>query len=473
MAETVRPYPASRLRPRWWESAAAIARPYLKHRGQTLNDLTAALDQYQARGIDVLEIFAPFWGGECYHGLDSLDFFAIDPAIGTLEDYHRLVAQAHSRGMAVILFINLGYCHEQFPAFLQACEDVRAGVDSPPRRLFLWSQSGSDRMDRSLAPYFMNDSHGNWRWSQRAGSYFWVKWEGEQGGFHLPQFNFADPGWQAEVRRILRHWLGSGIDGLVIDAVNWYVGCTWEICRSTMTDIIHEAQNQFCQPEGAGGFKDDPLPWLEQGGWNCLMDYSIKLWWEGLDVIRTALQDGDPRPLEAALRGYRDRVVAAGGVCYIDPPDLEDLPLEAQLLGAALTATMGELVLLLGDLSAPAALGGQARPAPGTAGAYRDGLDGLLRLRRRFPALCAGGERRQLPTSDDRRGYAYLRGSGEQRALVVCNFQPAPLPLRVELSGLSVTGLEDLISGEQLPVKGAALSLRLPAYGYRIYRCQS
>jgi hypothetical protein len=79
-----------------------------------------------------------------------------------------------------------------------------------------------------------------------------------------------------------------------------------------------------------------------------------------MDVIRNVLRSGDPWPIEAALCSYRDRVVAEGGICYIDPPDLTDFPPEAQLLGAALAASMGELVLLKGDLSVP--LGLSARP---------------------------------------------------------------------------------------------------------------
>ncbi len=473
MTEMAHSYPASVLPRSWWETASAIARPYLKFRGATLNDLTAALEDYQRRGIDTLEIFAPCKGGVCYHGLDTIDYYQIDPAIGTLDDFRRLVRAAHARKMAILLFVNLGYGHEQFPAFLKACDDVRAGIDSPETRLFLWSETGQDRMDRSLAPYFMNDSHGNWRWSERAGRYFWVKWEGENGGYHLPQFNFADPGWQAEVQRIIRYWLATGIDGLVVDAVNWYIGCNWEICRSSMTDVIREADNQFCQPEGAGGFHDDPVRWIEQGGWNCLMDYSIKLWWENVDVIRDALRAGDPRPVEAALRRYRDRVVAAGGICYIDPPSLAGLPLEAQLCGAALTASIGELVLLLGDLSAPLAPGVAQDPGRQVEIAYRDGLDRLLQARRRCPALCAAGARRQVPTDDDARFYAFLRGSAGERALAVFNFQPEAQPVLVDLAGLSIAGLEDLISGEQMALAGDTLSLDLPAYGYRLYRVVS
>jgi hypothetical protein len=470
MAEIAHTYPASVLPPRWWETAAAIARPYLKFRGATLNDLAASLDNYQARGIDTLEIFAPCQGGVCYHGLDTIDYYQIDPAIGTLDDFRRLVREAHARQMAIILFINLGYGHEQFPAFLKACADIRAGIDSPETHMFLWSKTGQDQMDRSRAPYFMNDSHGNWRWNERAGRYFWVKWEGEKGGYHLPQFNFGDPGWQAEVQRIIRYWLATGIDGMVIDAVNWYIGCTWEICRTTMTGVIREADHQFCQPEGAGGFHDDPVRWVEEGGWNCTMDYSIKLWWENVDVIRDALRSGDPRPVEAALRRYRDRVVAAGGVCYIDPPDLADFPLEAQLMGAALTASMGELILLLGDLSAPHLAYDAQDPARQTGPAYRAGLERLLRLRRRCPALCAGGARRQLATSDDARFYAFVRASAGERALAVFNFQPTAQPVVVDLTGQSIAVLEDLISGEQATLAGEALSLDLPAYGYRMYR---
>ena len=454
---------------RWWETASAIARPYLKFMGKTLNDLIADLDEYQARGIDTLEIFAPCQGGVCYHGLDTLDFYKIDPAIGSLEDFYRLAAEAHARRMAVVLFVNLGYGHEQLPAFLKACEDIRAGVDSPETRLFLWSDTGQDQMDRSRAPYFMNDSHGNWRWSERAGKFFWVKWEGEKGGYHLPQFNFGDAGWQAEVRRIIRFWLATGIDGMVIDAVNWYIDCTWEICLSSMTEVIGEADNQFCQPEGAGGFRDDPVEWITRGGWNCIMDYSIKLWWEGVDVIRAAIMSGDPRLVEAALRRYRDRVVAAGGVCYIDPPTLTDFPLAAQAMGAALTASMGELILLLGNLSARLEPDGLQDSAYQAELAYRAELDRLLQLRRRCPSLCAGGERCQLPTSDDTRFYAFLRGSAAaEQALAVFNFQPTDQLVTVDLTGQDIHILKDLLTGEKVTPAGDTLSLDLPAYGYRI-----
>jgi glycosidase len=456
------PTPPSTLPMCWWKTASGMVRPYLKAHQRTLRDLTGDLDAYRALGIDAVEVFAPLHGGVCYNGLDTLDFYTIDPAIGTLEDFTRLITEAHARHIAVVMFINLGYGHEQLPVFLKACDDVRAGVDSPEARMFCWSATGQERMDRSRAPYFMNDTHGNWRWSERARKYFWVKWEGERGGYRLPQFNFADPGWQAEVQRILHTWLKLGADGMVIDAVNWYVGCTWDICRASMTDVIGAADNQFCQPEGAGGFQDDPMAWVTLGGWNCVMDYSIKLWWEGKDTIGDAVRTADPRPIEAALQGYRDRVVAAGGVCYIDPPGLDDLSLPARLLGAALTASLGELLILIGEQTLPQPQG------------YCAGLAELLHLRKRYPVLCAGGERRQLPTSDDARFYALLRQApGVETVLAVFNFQPQPETVQVDLVGTSFNGRAiDLISGETVDGSGR-LAVALPAYGYRFFSLSS
>jgi hypothetical protein len=96
--------------------------------------------------------------------------------------------------MHIVAFLNLGYGHEAFPAFLTACDDVREGRDTAETRMILWSKSGRDVMDRSKATYFLNDADGAWRWSERAQCYLWVTWEGEQGGYHLPQFNWGDPG---------------------------------------------------------------------------------------------------------------------------------------------------------------------------------------------------------------------------------------------------------------------------------------
>jgi hypothetical protein len=227
-----------------------------------------------------------------------------------------------------------------------------------------------------------------------------------------------------------------------------------------MTDVLNAGVPLFSQPEGAGGFGDDPVQWITNGGFTCVMDYSLKIWWEGKDVVRDAILTGDPRPIEAALRGYRDRVAAEGGVCYIDTADLPGAPVAQRLLAAATVATVGELFLEIGD-------------GAGWDDDYRRGVRQLLAARRRYPALCAGGTRTALQTSDDSRWYAFLRESNGdgQTMLVVMNFGAEAATVTVELRERRV-GLREIWSGDELIAHGHA-SIELPGYGYAIFAVES
>jgi carboxypeptidase family protein/alpha amylase-like protein len=128
---------------RWWESAPAIMRVHLKAREDrpavSLDPAKASaqLDEIREAGFTVIEIFAPAEGGNSFGGLDTINRYRIDPALGTMDDFQRLVRLAHSKGMAVITFDNLGYCSVEASDFLKACDDVKAGRDSKEARFFL------------------------------------------------------------------------------------------------------------------------------------------------------------------------------------------------------------------------------------------------------------------------------------------------------------------------------------------------
>jgi hypothetical protein len=186
------------------------------------------------------------------------------------------------------------------------------------------------------------------------------------------------------------------------------------------------------------------------------MDYSVKLWWEGVDLVGDAIRRGDPRPIEAALRRYRDRVVAAGGVCSIDTATLDGAPLAQRLLAAATVATIGELFLEIGD--------GATRDD-----GYRQGVRAVLQAQRDFPALCAGGTRTVLSTSGGDGVYAFLRqGSAEDvPVLVARNFANEHMTTTIDLEGRELR-LRDLRTGVQAVANGR-LTLALPAYGYALY----
>ena len=74
-----------------------------------LNGVTAQLDQLQSLGVTILWIMPIHPIGEKGRkGIfgspySIMDYYAVDPAYGTLEDFKRLVSEAHKRGMKVIM----------------------------------------------------------------------------------------------------------------------------------------------------------------------------------------------------------------------------------------------------------------------------------------------------------------------------------------------------------------------------------
>lgn len=402
----------------WWERAVGVVRASPRTTGRTLRDLIGDLDRIAALGFDVLEVFAPCHGGTVYEGLDVIDFYAVDPVIGSMDDFVLLVREAHQRGIAVIPFLNLGYVNASHPSFIQACDDRARDLTTDATRTYIWADSPDERIPYPADTHFLQGSAGRWHWSDRARSYYWVKWDGENGDAALPQLNWGDPGWRAEAARILAFWRAAGADGFVLDAVNWYIGCDWPTIRELALDA---GARTYAHPEGAGGFGDEPAPWITEGGFTVLLDYSLRVWWEGIDVLRDGVASGSFEGIEEALVRYRDVVDAVGGICYLDPPRPGDLTVQQARLAAAIVASAGELYY---------EPNGVERMTDAELGIVSE----MLRLRRRHPALAARGPR--VPVSSGHRAvYTFVRGDGPDRVLVALNFSETAITTECGVPG--------------------------------------
>jgi hypothetical protein len=218
--------------------------------------------------------------------------------------------------------------------------------------------------------------------------------------------------------------------------------------------------NVWIQGEGAGGFSEDPVPWVEEGGWNSVEDYGLGTWWvAGSHVILKGFQTGDPRSIETALRNSHDRIVAAGGSLFASALQFQDpvVPTRREAPHLAFASQIG-----IGDLIGYDLRDMKVEP---------DGeIQWLLRLKRDHPALQQTGRRRQMPTNADDKYYAFLRTSpdGGERVLVLLNFQRGFQQIEVNLGGLDTAGLVELKTGEELSPSGT-LRTGLYSYGYRFY----
>ncbi len=433
------------------------------------------LDEFRDAGIGMVEIYAPAEAGNSFLGLDTIDRYKVDPRIGTMDDIRRLVDLAHAKDLKIISIDNFGCCSVEAVDFLKACDDVKAGRDTRESRMFLWADSAEAPPPPTAGrpdPFFMvRPTHLGgynsakveiWAPSARAGKHFWSRWDGVDlagNRVRLPQYNWFSEEFQEECEKIVRFWMDTGVDGMMIDAVNWYVGCDWAKNRARMTDVIRSYGVKYSQPEGAGAFRDDPVPWVTDGGWACVQDYGLGIFWEkGSNVVTKAIETGDPRGIEPALRNYHDRVVDAGGVLFFAPLRFED-PVKTRL-AVAVTAAVGDLVswsTVIDDLWSPV--------IPDAEEAR------VMKLKAAHPALYNRSRRQLLPVAAPEKHYAFLRVArdGSERMLVVLNFQLETQTVEVNVSGVDFATATDLLGSARLQ-REPLLRVEVPAFGYRFFQ---
>ena len=178
-----------------------------------LNGVTAKLDYLQELGIAAIWLM-PINPSPSYHKYDITDYYSIDRDYGTLDDFRRLVQEAHSRGIAVLMDLVLHHTSSQHPWFREACK----GPENPYWNYYKWLLPEEIKARNLATRDITADSDERNPWHTVQGSTF-----GEQyyGMFwkEMPDLNFDHPPVRQEFVNVARFWLIEvGVDGFRLDA---------------------------------------------------------------------------------------------------------------------------------------------------------------------------------------------------------------------------------------------------------------
>ncbi len=200
----------------WWRSAVfyqIYPRSFADSGGDGVGDLEGIrcrLDYLQWLGVDAVWI-CPFYRSPMTDfGYDVSDYCDVDPLFGTLDDFDRLLAEAHARGIKVIVDWVPNHTSDQHPWFLEA----RSSRDSPKRDWYVWRDgpgTGPGGRPNNWKAAFGGDA---WTWDDATGQWY----------LHLflptqPDLNWRNPEVEAAMHDTLRFWLDRGVDGFRIDVV--------------------------------------------------------------------------------------------------------------------------------------------------------------------------------------------------------------------------------------------------------------
>ena len=146
-------------------------------------------------------------------GYDVADYDAIDPIFGTLDDFDRLVAEAHRRGIRLMLDLVMNHTSSEHSWF----EQSRRDPNGPYGDWYLWRDGRQGRLGRRSAPNNWSSFFGGsaWTWDEVRGQYYLHTFLPEQ-----PDVNWRNPAVREAMLTMVRGWLERGVDGFRLDVFN-------------------------------------------------------------------------------------------------------------------------------------------------------------------------------------------------------------------------------------------------------------
>ncbi|HET7614554.1 MAG TPA: alpha-amylase family glycosyl hydrolase [Gemmatimonadaceae bacterium] len=236
--KTPRP-PAPVVAGPWWQEGVCyevFVRSFYDSDGDGIGDLkglTARLDYIndgnpastKSLGANCIWLM-PIDKATSYHGYDVIDYYHVDPMYGSDEDFRTLVAEAHRRGIHVIVDFVPNHSSSENPWFQSALR----GPGSPYRDWYRWSSTAPSEK----GPWGQEVWHKS---PVRDEFYYGLFWHG------MPDLNYETPALMQEMLKVTRYWLTEmHADGFRFDAIPYLVE---EHDRIQHTEGTHEVLRNF------------------------------------------------------------------------------------------------------------------------------------------------------------------------------------------------------------------------------------
>lgn len=207
--------------------------------GGDLEGVTAKLGYLQKLGVNALYL-TPIFNSISNHKYDISDYFSIDSMFGDKESFSKLVKEAHSRGMKIVLDAVFNHCSENL---LQFQDVLKNGKKSP---YFDWFIINGDEIDTEKGNY----------------EYFSVC-------KYMPKLNTSNPEVQNFLNGIATYWIREfDIDGWRLDVSDEVSHDFWRSFRKAV-----KAAKPDCIILGENWH--DSYPYLRGDQFDAIMNYAL------------------------------------------------------------------------------------------------------------------------------------------------------------------------------------------------------
>lgn len=198
----------------WWKKATVYQiypRSFKDSNGDGIGDINGIiqqLDYLAGLGVEVIWLTPIYQSPQKDNGYDISDYYRIDEAYGTMDDFENLIEEASSRNISIIMDLAVNHTSTDHEWFKQS----RQSKNSVYRDYYIWRDPSDGKEPNNWQSKFGGPA---WKLDEDSGQYY----------LHLFDESQADLNWENEEVRsqvydIMHYWLKKGIRGFRLDVIN-------------------------------------------------------------------------------------------------------------------------------------------------------------------------------------------------------------------------------------------------------------
>ncbi|MDN4526880.1 glycoside hydrolase family 13 protein [Fictibacillus fluitans] len=301
----------------WWKESVVYQiypRSFSDSNGDGIGDINGIiekLDYLKELGINVIWLSPVYQSPNDDNGYDISDYQKIMDEFGTMEDWERLLAEMHKRGLKLIMDLVVNHSSDEHAWF----KESRKSKDNPYRDYYIWRPGKNGAEPNNWESVFSGSA---WEYDEATEEYYLHVFSKKQ-----PDLNWENPKLREEVYRMMKFWLDKGIDGFRMDVINFI----------SKVPGLPDAENPHNQRYAWGGdyFMDGPRihEFMNEMNQNVLSQYDVMTVGEmpGVTTEEAALYtDGERRELNMVFQfEHVDLDTGPGGKWDLKPLELKDL----------------------------------------------------------------------------------------------------------------------------------------------------
>ena len=200
---------------RWWKESVVYQiypRSFCDRNGDGIGDLngiTGKLDYLKELGVDVIWLSPVYKSPNDDNGYDISDYQAIMDEFGTMEDFDRMLATAHEKGIKIMMDLVVNHTSDEHKWFIES----RKSTDNPYRDYYIWRPAKEDgSLPNNWGSCFSGPA---WEYDKTTDMYFLHLFSKKQ-----PDLNWDNPVVRQEVFDMMNWWLQKGVDGFRMDVIS-------------------------------------------------------------------------------------------------------------------------------------------------------------------------------------------------------------------------------------------------------------